>query len=285
MEAFGLSFTLMDFFWLFFVLLFLLPLIRKKRIDFQRYALIRSLELKRKSRVITMIHRQEGFSFFGLSLSYISIEDSERILRAIRLTPKDVPIDLILHTPGGLVLAATQIALALKKHPAEVRVIVPHYAMSGGTLIALAADKIIMDENAVLGPVDPQLMLFMKSYPAASVINVAQMKDPKDMEDETLIYLDVAKKALNQTKKLVCSLLTGHLREEDIQEICEKLTSGMWTHDHPLTVEDLRVMKLPVDTNVPKEIYSLMNLYPQPTRVTPSVEYIPTPYKKEPKVK
>ena len=274
-----------DILWILFILLFLIPLVRKKFVDAARFALIRRIERNRKSRVITMIHRQEGLSFLGVSLSYINIEDSERSLRAIRLTPNDVPIDLILHTPGGIVLAATQIALALKKHPAEVRVIVPHYAMSGGTLIALAADKVIMDENAVLGPVDPQLMVFMKSYPAASLLTVSQLKEPKDMDDETLIYIDVARKALSQTKKLVCSLLSGRLESSEIEFICEKLTEGTWTHDHPLTVSDLWGMNLSVETKVPMEVYSLMAQYPQPTRLTPSVEYIPAPYKKEPKVK
>ncbi len=61
----------------------------------------------RHSRVIAMIHRQETVSLFGVPVSSsIDIEDSEAILRAIRSTPPDEPIDLILHTPGGLVLAA-----------------------------------------------------------------------------------------------------------------------------------------------------------------------------------
>ncbi len=83
------------------------------------------------------------------------LKDSEQVLRAIRMTPPEMPIDLIVHTPGGLALAATQIANALVRHKGSVRVIVPHYAMSGGTLLALSADEIIMDPNAVLGPVDP----------------------------------------------------------------------------------------------------------------------------------
>ena len=79
---------------------------------------------------------------------YIDIEDSEAIIRAIRTTPLNVPIMMILHTPGGLVLAASQIARALKAHPAKKVVVVPHYAMSGGTLIALAADEIIISQRS-----------------------------------------------------------------------------------------------------------------------------------------
>jgi len=273
-----------DLFWVFFLLIFVIPLVKRKIIDSSRAAMLRRIERKRRSRVITMIHRQEAISLFGIPFTrYIDIEDSERVLRAIRATPDDVPIDLILHTPGGLVLAATQIAMAIKKHPADVRVIIPHYAMSGGTLIALAADKLIMDENAVLGPIDPQLGALMKMYPAASLLKVAEIKDPNKMDDETLILIDVAKKALDQVRSLVHKLLEGKLKEDEIEEVCKKLTEGRWTHDYPLTVEDLREMKLKVEVGLPEEIYKLMRLYPQPARFTPTVEYVPTPYKKEPK--
>jgi ClpP class serine protease len=145
-------------FWLFFILSALSPYLQQQMLLGARARKIAELERKRKSRVITLIHRQEAVSFLGIPISrFINIDDSEQVLRAIRLTDKNVPIDLVLHTPGGLVLAAEQIAEALLRHPAKVTVFVPHYAMSGGTLIALAADEIVMDENAVLGPVDPQL--------------------------------------------------------------------------------------------------------------------------------
>jgi len=120
---------------------------------------------------------------------YINIEDSEEILRAIKLTDKTVPINLILHTPGGLVLAARQIAHALTRHEARVTVFVPHYAMSGGTLISLAADEIIMDPNAVLGPVDPQL----SEYPAASILKAVSQKDKNEVDDKTLILADITR--------------------------------------------------------------------------------------------
>ncbi len=55
-----------------------------------------------------------------------------------------MPLDLVLQTPGGLVLASLQIAQAIRDHRGKVTVFVPHYAMSGGTLIALAADEIAM---------------------------------------------------------------------------------------------------------------------------------------------
>ena len=86
-----------------------------------RDSLINRFQNERKSRVIALIHRQESQSILGVQVSsYINIEDSEAVLRAIRLTPDDQPIDLILHTPGGLVLATEQIARALAEHKGKV---------------------------------------------------------------------------------------------------------------------------------------------------------------------
>jgi ClpP class serine protease len=251
-------------------------MIKAQALEWSRERLIREIENKRKSRVITMIHRQETRSFLGFfMMRFITIEDSEQVLRAIRMTPKNMPIDFIIHTPGGLALAATQIANALADHEAEVRVIVPHYAMSGGTLIALAADKIIMDEHAVLGPVDPQL----GQEPAASLVKIKELKKPEDIEDSTLVKIDVSEKALKQMYDYVYNLLKKKGYSEEVaKRVTEELALGKWTHDYPLTVEFLKQLGLRVSTDVPEEVYALMDLYPQPS-ANQSVQYIPVPYK------
>ena len=270
-------FFISQLFWLIFLLLLIMPMIKAQTLEWSRERLIRAIEEKRKSRVITMIHRQETRSFLGFfMMRFITIEDSEQVLRAIRLTPDDMPIDFIIHTPGGLALAATQIANALAEHKAEVRVIVPHYAMSGGTLIALAADQIIMDNYAVLGPVDPQL----GQEPAASIIKIEELKEPKDIEDQYLVKIDMSKKALKQMYDTVKNLLIKKgYDEEKASKIAEELSQGKWTHDYPLTVDYLKELGLNVSTDVPKEVYALMDLYPQPAG-TPSVQYIPVPYQR-----
>ncbi|MEO2068792.1 MAG: ATP-dependent Clp protease proteolytic subunit [Desulfurobacteriaceae bacterium] len=263
-----------DLFFIFLLFFSLWPLFQQKNLEWARLRLIKDLEKKRKSRVITMIHRQERLALMGFPLMrYITIEDSERILRAIRMTPKDMPIDLIIHTPGGLALAATQIASALIKHKSPVRVIVPHYAMSGGTLIALAADEIIMDENAVLGPLDPQL----GQFPAPSILKAFKMKK-ENLKDEMLILADVAEKSLAQMKNTIMKILLakGHSKEK-AEEIADLLTCGYWTHDYPLTADVIKDLGLNVSTEVPDEVYDLMELYYQPSGQT-SVQYIPVPY-------
>jgi len=171
-----MNFTLFDIFWIVLLIMSLWPFVKHRSLENRRLKAIKDIENKRKSRVITMIHRQEIINIAGLTLSrFINIEDAEHVLRAIRLTPDEMPIDLLLHTPGGLVLASEQIALALKRHPAKVTVFIPHYAMSGGTMIALAADEIVMDPNAVVGPVDPQL----GEYPAVSILKTIKQKEEK----------------------------------------------------------------------------------------------------------
>src|SRR6266581_9210251 len=137
-----------DVIWLFFMFSALQPVLKQRFLEASRQRLIAKIERERKSRVILLVHRQETMNFLGFPvLRYIDINDSEEVLRAIHLTDPSVPLDIVLHTPGGLVLAALQIARAIHKHKGKVTVFVPHYAMSGGTLIALAADEIVMCEH------------------------------------------------------------------------------------------------------------------------------------------
>ncbi|MBX6770320.1 MAG: ATP-dependent Clp protease proteolytic subunit [Chloroflexi bacterium] len=267
--------SVLDLLWIFLILSTIQPVIRQRWLEWQRLSAFRRLEARRKSRVIGLIHRQETMSLLGFPIArYIDIHDSEEVLRAIQLTDPSVPIDLILHTPGGLVLAAEQIAHALARHPARVTVFVPHYAMSGGTLIALAADEIVMAENAVLGPVDPQL----GQYPAASILKAVSRKEPKDLDDQTLILADMAEKAIQQVERFVCELLCRHLPEERAAALARVMASGTWTHDYPISVKEARELGLPVSTDLPPEVFHLMRLYPQTSQRRPSVEYIPLPY-------
>ncbi len=265
---------LSQFFWLFIILVALTPYFQQQMLRSARTRKMVELERKRGSRVITLIHRQEALNLLGIPLTrFINIEDSEQVLTAIRLTDKDVPIDLILHTPGGLVLASEQIAEALLRHPGKVTVFVPYYAMSGGTLVAMAADELVMDENAVLGPLDPQL----GQYPAASLIKVMESKEMKDIDDQTVILADVASKSLRQIKVTVKGLLSKHMDEDQAEKTANLLSQGTWTHDYPIDVKEIAEMGLNINTDMPGEIYSLMSMFPQPRTARPSVEYNPGP--------
>jgi ClpP class serine protease len=270
--------SIMDLFWIFFIISALQPVVQQRMLNAMRMRKIAQLERKRNSRVILLVHRQETMRLLGFPLvRYIDVNDSEQVLRAIQMTDQDVPLDIVLHTPGGLVLAASQIARAVSDHKAKVTVFVPHYAMSGGTLISLAADEIVMSSHAVLGPVDPQL----GNNPAASLIKVVEQKPIAEIDDETLVMADVGRKAIEQVKKTARELLQRQLSPEQAERLSEKLATGTWTHDYPILPREAQEFGLKVSTDMPNDVYELMSLYPQPVRQQPGgVEYRPVPRQK-----
>jgi ClpP class serine protease len=264
--------SILDWLWLFFIISSLQPVIQRSLMALNRRRVLALIATKRDATVITLIHRQETMSLLGIPIArYIDIDDSQSVLQAIRETPAKKSIEIILHTPGGLVLAASQIARALSDHDGRIVAVVPHYAMSGGTLIALAADEIVIDRHAALGPVDPQL----GQYAARSLVEVASM--PGQHEDQTLLLADVGRKALRQVELTVQGLLAKHMDPTRAKEVAELLSTGIWTHDYPLMAPELEQLGLPVKVGVPPEERALLELYPQPRGRQSAVEYIPSP--------
>ncbi len=269
---------MLDILWLFFMISTLQPVLQQRFLEASRQRLIAKIERKRGSRVILLVHREETMNLLGFPIArYIDINDSEQVLRAIHMTDPEVPLDLILHTPGGLVLAAFQIARAIDRHKGKVTVFVPHYAMSGGTLIALAADEIIMSDHAVLGPVDPQL----GQFPAASLLKVIKAKPMAEIDDETLVLADQAEKAIIQLREAVKGLLASKVGPERAGELAHVLSEGTWTHDYPITFDMAQQLSFPVRSDLPEEVMELMGLYPQPVRRQASVEYLSQPRRQE----
>jgi ClpP class serine protease len=257
-----------DLLWLWFILVSLQPVLQRQYLAAQRRRALWVLSRKRQATVITLIHRQETMSFLGFPIArFIDIDDAQSILRAINETAPNRAIEVILHTPGGLVLASSQIAGALADHPAKATAVVPHYAMSGGTLIALAADEIVVDSHATLGPVDPQL----GPYAAASIL--AALEFPGKRQDQTLILADVARKAIIEVETLVRGLLERNLEPARARDIAHIMSTGVWTHDHPLGASDLLALGLPVRVGVDPEERELLGLYPQPRGREAAVEY------------
>lgn len=146
-------------------------------------------------------------------------------------------------------------------------------------MLALAADEIVMDENAVLGPVDPQL----GNFPAASILKVLEDKPIGEIDDQTLIMADISRKAIGQVQRFVRTLLEDNvpgpkIALDKIDGVIEALTTGRITHDCPITIEEALSLGLPAIAGLPTSIYYLMDLYPQSTGGKPTVQYIPMPY-------
>lgn len=257
---------------LIFLYMMMYPQFQMRAARRKRLRKIREMEEKWGTKVLTMIHRKEAISMLGIPVyQYIDVEDAEEVIRGIR-EAKNKPIDLILHTPGGLLHASMQIAGALKNHSAKTRVFVPHYSMSGGTIIALAANEIIMDKDASLGPVDPQVGDFLRGvFPAPSWLHVAAKKG-LEADDTTLVMCDISEKALNFTRAMVNDLLDGKFDDKEKQKsVVEKLIGGEMLHGQIISAKDAQALGLPVSTELPPEIHEFMKFY---KAVRSNVEYL-----------
>ncbi len=236
----------------------------------ERQRIIKAIEEERGTKIITLIHRREPWSKEG-ETGYITIEDTEHVLSEIRRTDKDKPIDVILHTPGGLALAAEMIATALHEHPAKVTVFIPFYAMSGGTLLALTADEIYMERFSVMGPVDPQI----EGVPASAYELIVSKKTINTVADRTIAMAYVAMMAVKNMKGFVKHLLAEKMDEAKSEKVAEFLTGGYITHDTPLMLETARSLGLSVIEGVPEKIYDLFMTCQFGACERPSLAYLP----------
>ncbi len=243
----------------FIVVFFIIPRMQQQKAHEELIKKFTCIQKKRKSRLIAIVHRQEPMGILGVPvLKYIDLNDAEDVLEAIRRTPDEMPLEIVLHTPGGLVLPALQIARAIKAHPGRTTVFVPHYAMSGGTLIALAADEVVLSQHAVLGPIDPQI----GGLPAASVLRMKQEKSTDAIEDYTLILADVGEMAIRQLQSAAYELLSGTVSDNAAMAVAEQLSSGRWTHDYPIIPAHASELGLNVSVQMPTEIMNMMALFP-----------------------
>lgn len=221
----------------------------------QRAKMLRKIESERKSKVLTLIHYVEHAD--SGHDQYITSEDAEDILHELRNTPAEKPVDILLHCPGGVVFPTEQIALAIKERKGPTSVIVPYYAMSGATLIALSAKEILMDAQAILGPLDPQI----QGLPSPSLIKLKELKKPDYIRDEMLVAIDIASKSMSQMKGFIQELLDDKFGPERSNKVAQFLTGGYLTHDRPITAKDALAIGLQVKVGVPDEFYNLLRLY------------------------
>jgi ClpP class serine protease len=130
--------------------------------------------------------------------------------------------------------------------------------MSGGTLIALACDEIVMDPDAALGPLDPQIGDMIRgTFPAHSWIYAAERKGEK-ANDTTFIMRDISEKALRLMREFVHELLFERMEDEEIQKIIDKLLGAEAVHSLPISAFDAKNLNLPINTDMPDEIHEYM---------------------------
>lgn len=180
-----------------------------------------------------------------LSASMIDTSTVLEFEKAIRKF-KGKPFDLVLHTPGGIVFHAQVLAKAIQSYPSEVRAIVPLYAMSGGTLLSLACDKIHIGPYGCLGPVDPQLSTFIHSGSAKSWNKVIEMKG-KDAKDETIRMAHLGEQVTKSIQDTIDGLMKHHISDDEQRAATvEFLTDGHIQHGQQLYPDTLQALGIPV---------------------------------------
>lgn len=103
------------------------------------------------------------------NISIVS-EDINGFMSCVHGSDFDRGLTLVLHTPGGSPDAAETIVSYLRSKFSDIEVIVPTYAMSAGTMVALASDRIIMGRQSQLGPIDPQMQTMHGTVSAHAVL-------------------------------------------------------------------------------------------------------------------
>lgn len=103
-------------------------------------------------------------------LLMLSPEDVDGLMATLHGMDWTKNLVLILHTPGGATNAAETVVAYLRSKFARIEVIVPTYAMSAGSMLALAADHIVMGRQSQLGPIDPQMQVGGRMISARAVV-------------------------------------------------------------------------------------------------------------------
>ncbi|MBP6013627.1 MAG: hypothetical protein KBA31_15480 [Alphaproteobacteria bacterium] len=206
------------------------------------------IEQKRGSRVIAIIHRE------NMARDRLDPVDLEDALTAIRKTPRDKPLDIIIHSPGGWISCAQQIARAIKAHPAKVTAFVPYFALGSTTFMAFAADEVVMSPHAALSPVDP----YVAYGSASSVIAGIKGKPIQKVADETVIYADFARKLLDEAKRVTCELMHDGRDHQGVCKLADELVSGKSYSWRAITPEAARELGLKVSTAMPAEVFELI---------------------------
>jgi hypothetical protein len=208
------------------------------------------LRFKRMSKRPLLIVRHNTQGLFSFSM--IGQETLTKIMQALnKLGGKS--FDLLLHTPGGQVFHTLLISKLLKQHSGTIRAVVPSYAMSGGTILALTCNELWMGSTAVVGPTDPQLGSFFKSASAKGWNKVVKFKKTKANDDSIVFDMEG-----QQYTKLIRQHLGEHLRVGCVNDkarsnLINYLTNGDIGHAQPLTREDLTRMGLKVGLLSEKE--------------------------------
>lgn len=89
------------------------------------------------------------------------------------------------------------------------------------------------------------------------------------------VLASMSEKALAQVKSDASELIGDKLPKEQADKLVEKLAGGQWTHDYGLTAKEAKSLGFNITSGIAPSVLKLMQLYPQPVRQLPSIEFLP----------
>jgi ClpP class serine protease len=192
------------------------------------------LKAKTKRHILFIKHTEQGL----FDASMIDQKTLSKVAEALNEF-KGKPFDMIIHTPGGEVFSAMYISRMLKQYPGHIRTIIPMYSMSGGTLLALSTDELVMAPSSCLGPVDPQLGTLFKFGSAKSWDRILKFKGKK-AEDSSISLAYTGKQYTQSIKNHMLKTVDFGLSKSQKETFINFITSGDVEHAYALTPMELK---------------------------------------------
>jgi hypothetical protein len=152
----------------------------------------------------------------------IGIGDMQGFMEAVS-DLEERELDLILHSPGGSAEAAESIVEYLRSRFDHIRVVIPVAAMSAATMVALAADEILMGAHSQLGPIDPQFTIFTPEGPRSAPAQA--IKDQFEMAKQQCV---TDPRNIAAWTPILRSYTPGLLAQCDHQEQLAKSVVARW---------------------------------------------------------
>ncbi|WP_417478746.1 SDH family Clp fold serine proteinase [Maricaulis sp.] len=195
-----------------------------------------------------------------LPYEYVDEFTAIEAIDALRGAGPDAPVDIILHTPGGLLHSAQQILHALKHHRGRKTAFIPYSAWSAGTMIALACDEIVLGSSAVIGPIDPQL----GGLPAPLLAELLDDKSNDRINDQMLVIAKMAKQAVKEAKEFACDYVNPvHNGGNESCALTNELIGSGRNHQAPIMPQEARAMGLNVSMDMPELMYQICQPPPE----------------------
>ncbi len=197
----------------------------------------------------------------------IVFDEAFEAVASIRQANPRSKIVVVLHTLGGYARPAHMIALALKQHLKEARhsskrdprviAYVPYVAMSGGTMIALAAEKVVMDPTASLGPIDT----IYGGFPTETYRDLLEKKGPLATQDVLVMLAHEAEKYDHYAGRIAREIVHDNHKAEDkpADYLADYLSSGELSHSEAISPDAAAKLGIHVSTKIPADIYGLVD--------------------------